>query len=263
MLEIVFILIFICCLGTCWAIFHVKKNKKKDKKEKVKKSKNKKVQEEKVDEPVQTEIIEPTKITEDIQLTKNSKLKIVKSATLQARVERVFEKKEEPQEESQEKPVVVIRNSEVKPKKVVGGNAAKKIEQVFTGKKEDEQPVEETSEQVASDNKEPIRTPSIADRIEFREHLKEIYGGFGTGAGAIQNKASEIEKLQDEESDEEPSSGFTDVNSSSIFASLFSRPEQQQSAKKKINLSAKDIVLAGVIMNRPRLSKNLKNFNKK
>lgn len=253
MIEILLIsALLIGCLVTCWAIFHVKKRKKN----KVKKAKTEvksELKEEKKDEKVE--------IKEDIQLTKNSKIKIVKSATLQPKIERVYAKEEilEPEDES----VAVIRSKDVKPKKVLGGAAARSIERVFSGKNEevetDTPKVEEVKDSM------PNRTPSIADRIEFREHLAQIYGGFGTGVNVSTNKASEIDQIQTEEMEsEESATKFSDIRSSSMFAGLFGEPEPKKRSKVDLKkITAKDMVLAQTIMNRPKLSKNLKNFNKK
>ncbi len=250
MTTFILILIITCgCLGACWAIFHVKKQKKN--------KGNAEVVETKA-EPEATE--DKNEIKEDIKLTKNSKFKIVKTATLAPKIERVFQKEEH---ETEEEPVVTIRNTEVKPKKAVGGDAAKSIERVFSGKKESE----EVKEEIKCEHNvktEPKRTPSISDRIEFRNHLDEIYKGFATGVKNNSNVASEIEKLQNEEMVKNVSTTFSDVRRSSMFATYFNQVQMgdtEDKKSKKINM--KDVVLADTIMNRPRLSKNFKKVEKK
>lgn len=239
-------IIIIGCLVACWAIFHVIKKRKKA----IIKKDTKPVDDKKSDK------LEPEKI-EDIQLTKKERLKIVKSAVLQPKVERVYEKDEQPVEE---KPVVVVKNAEVKPKNIIRGDMARKIERVFSGEEKEEKAELPFLQEFPH---EPVRTPSIADKIEFREHLSNIYGEFRTGVADSSKKASEIDRLQSEEDESEERVSFLDKNRSSIFATTFWGNESPVIKKTKPKISMKDMILAEAIMKRPSFSKKIKKVDKK
>ena len=133
---------------------------------------------------------------------------------------------------------------------------------MFSGEKEiekEKEDVEEIPEEIQKMAALPKRTPSIEDRIEFRQHLSEIYEGFSTGTKT--KPTSEIDRIQEEES-LDTNSALKDFSHSSIFSSIFDRPPEKETKKRqKINL--KDAVIAEAILKRPKMSKSLKNFNKK
>ena len=93
--------------------------------------------------------------------------------------------------------------------------------------------------------------------------MADIYSGFSTGQN-FAKPISEIDRIQEEEKeDENVTHSFSDFRNSSIFSSMFGSGEPEKTKKKKAKINLKDAVIAEVVLNRPKLSKNLKNFNKK